>query len=205
MSYFDRKSFGTRSNMNNDDIEGSKPCSYINKFGRRDPLKVDDIVGASPSSIVGYTGSTRRKMRRSTQQFIYGPTKRQLKDQWFSPTKLENKSTVFNSSSVNFGREDQSYYNNSNSFNYETKSLGSSIGNLKQKNTNHGFNKSVDLGYRMNPSSIVNSTNFAKPIDSYGNNMINKPRNVTFKQNLATTADQILSDAKSGFRKTPIK
>ena len=98
MTYFDRKTFSTRKIMSNDDIEGSKPFTYINKFQKRDPLRVDDIVGAAPPSYIGYTGADRFKMMRSSQDFTYGPTKTQMKDQWFSPVKLHNKKEVFNAS-----------------------------------------------------------------------------------------------------------
>ena len=91
MSYFDRKTFSTRNILDNHDIEGSKPWNYIQKFQRRDPLKTDDIPGAIIPSYIGYTGADRFKIARSPPEFVYGPTKTQQKDQWFSPNKLLHK------------------------------------------------------------------------------------------------------------------
>ena len=91
MSYFDRKTFITRDNLSNDDIEGSKPWSYLNKFQRRDPLKIDDIPGTKRPIYIGYTGADKFKVSKNPPEFDYGPTKTQQKDQWFSPNKLAYK------------------------------------------------------------------------------------------------------------------
>ena len=204
MSYFDRKSVNTRNIMSNDDIEGSKPSSYINKFERRDPLKVNDIQGAVPSTIVGYTGADRYNVRRNPKDFIYGPTKRQLKDQWFSPVKVSNKATVFNSSSYNNEMARSQIVRTNNSVDMGRYANSASVGHLGASMKPNALNTTYNSSQVNASVNFVGNPNRSRPLyDTYGQN-IQKPQQVSFKPNFASNADRILGDCHNKFTKSAI-
>ncbi|CAI2378139.1 unnamed protein product [Moneuplotes crassus] len=202
MSYFDRRSFPTRDNFSNADIEGSQPFSYISKFQRRDPLRVDDIQGAAPQGIVGYTGATKNKIRRNSPELVYGPTKTQAKDQWLDPRKIQYKNIVFNSSTMNFGREAEVMRKSNSKFSLnKTRLVSNSMVDFKPHEILNPSPKKIPT---LAPSQTFDRVNINKSMDN-GNGSMKNMKQVKFKSHLATTGGNIMNESTSGYRKTPIK